>query len=139
MKEKDELDNNNEDDMGDLYNSSCRRDMIQPRIEVDGSNGRVKQEKGFSWTQTKDELEVVLVLPNTESSMAAASKDVQVKFQPRSLCISYENETLVDLQLFEEIDTETSTWTLDKNSNDGTKLILTMEKVEEALWTRIRD
>ena len=145
MKEKDEGGDssnpvNDDNDLGDLYgNSSCRRDDPKTRIGVDGSNGRVKQEKGFSWTQTTDELEVVVVIPNSGTSTAVVSKDVQVTFRARGLLVSYQNETLVDIQLFEEIDIDTSTWTLDKSSNHGTKLIITLEKLEQALWIRIQD
>jgi hypothetical protein len=80
-------------------------------------------------------LEVVVVLPHS-----VTNKDVTVTFRPRRLLVSHQNQTLVDIQLFEEIDIETSTWTLDqKSSNDGTRLLITMEKVEQALWTRIQD
>jgi HSP20 family molecular chaperone IbpA len=122
-----------EDDQLDYGLSGCRSDaQLHPGVAE--SNGSIQQEPGYSWTQTDEELEVTLKLPDIN----VGSKEVEVKFRPRHLYISYRNELLVDLELFEAIDADGSTWTLDK-SGDATKIVLTMEKVEQALWARIKD
>ncbi len=128
MKENDDI-----EEPLELGSSGCRVDL-KAKMEVDGNHGNAKQEKGYSWTQTNDELEVKLLLP----ASIATSKHPEVKFQPRRLLISHHNETLLDLCLFEAIDIEVSTWTMDKSDNAAI-LTITMEKVEHALWSRIQD
>ena len=98
-----------------------------------GSSGRDSHEPGYSWTQTEEELEVTIELANVN----VASKDVQVKFRPRTLFVSLREEPVLDLQLFEAVDVEGSSWALDK-SGDSAKLVITLEKVEQALWSRIK-
>jgi len=102
---------------------------------VDGSDGVVKEEVGCSWTQTEEELELVVPLPSAD----AKSKDVQVKFKPQSVVVTFggQKELLLDLELFERIDVDSGTWTMDRKNNN-VNLVATMEKVEQALWPRIR-
>lgn len=126
-----ETDNDFEDE--DLLETTglagCRSDA-----QLDGSSSEANSEAGYAWTQTEEELEVALRLPDIN----VVSKEVEVKFWPRHLSISCRNELLLDLELFEAIDADGSTWTLDK-SGGTTKLVLTMEKIEQALWARIKD
>ena len=107
------------------------RTDLQPAL--DGTDGKAKQEESFIWTQTEEELEVTVPLPSDTSS-----KQVQVKFLPRSLCVTCAGNVKVDLQLFESIDVDGCTWTMERTSN-GSNLLITMEKIEAALWSRVRD
>lgn len=128
MKEKDDFEESIE-----IHSIGCRSDM-KMKMEVDGSNGNTKQEKGYTWTQTNEELEVVVVLPDNNVTI----KQWDVQFQPRSLLVMFQKQTILDLQLFEEIDIEASTWIMDKTDSTA-KLTVTMEKVEQAMWSRIHD
>lgn len=103
----------------------------QPAIA--GSDGKAKQENGFSWTQTEEELEVCVPLSNVEN---VQSKEVQVKFRPQSLQVQYQKKDLVSFTFFERIDVDSGTWTIDRSSG---QLIITMEKMEQAFWPRIID
>jgi CS domain len=120
---------------------------------VAGVDGKVEQEAGaaFSWSQTEYEIEVTVLLPPS----VVSPKDLQVQFRTQQVAIrsskigdndpplfgiEHPNNTL---RLFEKVDVDGCTWTLDKIESDpkekGRKLILTMEKVEQALWPRIRE
>jgi hypothetical protein len=100
---------------------------------VAGSDGNTKREDGFSWTQTEGELEVAVPIPAT-----AKSKDIQVKFRPQQLQVIVQKEAKVSFQLFEHVDVDGCTWTIDRTSETAS-LVITMEKMEAALWPRIID
>jgi hypothetical protein len=115
------------------------------QLAVSGSDGMAVTEEGYSWTQTEDELELVVSI-----SANVSSKDVSVKFRPLSLEVGVaKTETVVSLALFERVDVDACTWTLESgvdgavgsNSNDvhPKRLVITMEKCEHAFWPRIRD
>ena len=106
------------------------RNEMQPSVAGDG---KPKQEDGFSWTQTEEELEMSVSLP-----AGATSKDVQVKLHPQSIVVICKKETVLTIKLFERVDVDGCTWTLEK-SGDARNLVVTMEKVEEAFWPRIQD
>jgi len=110
-----------------------RNDTQQPAIS--GSDGNAVAEEGYSWTQTEEELEVVVPVAGD-----AASKEVSVKFRPQQLDVSFRKEILVSLPLFERVDVDSCTWTLEKGDSETSKrLVVTMEKAEQAFWPRIRD
>jgi hypothetical protein len=96
-------------------------------------DGQMKQEDGFSWVQTEEELEVVIPLP-----VKTQSKDVNVVFRPESLKATSFGKDLVMVPLFERVDVDGCTWTLESN-DECRKLVVTMEKVESAFWPRIKD
>jgi hypothetical protein len=96
-------------------------------------DGKSKQEDGYSWTQTEEELEVAVPLPKD-----AVAKDVKVKFLSQSIELSCKKETLVAIRLFEKVDVDGCTWTVDK-SKDDLSIVVSMEKVEQAFWPRIKD
>lgn len=98
---------------------------------VDGTDGVAKAEEGYSWTQTEDEVEVVVPLPKD-----AASKDVHVKYMPKSLEVKYQKDPLVVLSLFARVDPDGCTWTLDRDGSES-KLVVTMEKADPTSWPRI--
>jgi CS domain len=118
-------------------------DTRQPAVS--GTDGMAVTEESYSWTQTEDEVELVVPL-----SANVSSKDVSVKFRPLSLEVSaVKTETLVSLTLFERVDVDACTWTLESGGNGAVgstsngeypkRLVITMEKCEHALWPRIRD
>jgi hypothetical protein len=108
----------------------------ETQAAVAGSDGVAQDEEGgkYSWTQSEQELEVVVPLP----SATVTSRDVSVTFKPRKLLVACRKESLVSIELFERIDVDGCTWTLDK-SGDVLRLVATMEKAEEALWPRIEN
>jgi hypothetical protein len=110
-----------------------QKDTTQPTVA--GQDGIAKIEDGYSWTQTESELEINIQLPNE-----ATSKDVNVKFLSNKVQVHYQKNPQLVLQLFERIDIDSCTWTLESNSSDSPKrLIISMEKQESALWPRIED
>jgi len=108
---------------------------------VAGTEGIAQQEQDglYSWTQTEEELEVVVPL----SDAAWTSKDVAVQFRPLQLQVSLRKEPtspIVSVPLFERVDVDACTWTLESDGGGKKKrLVITMEKLEPAFWPRIRD
>lgn len=98
---------------------------------VDGTDGVAKSEDGYSWTQTEDEVEVVVPLPN-----GATAKDANVKYMPKSIEVKCRKEPLLALSLFDRVDPDGCTWTLDRDG-DESRLVITMEKANPASWPRI--
>jgi CS domain len=112
------------------------------QVGVAGSDGlaKVEADGAYRWTQTESELELVMPLPAD-----AVSKLVRVQFQPLLLTIRYTSAStplLLELPLFERIDVDAGTWTLEASDDDSDphkRLIVSMEKGEAAYWPRIRD
>lgn len=109
-----------------------RSDLQQPGVA--GGDGKSKEEDGYTWTQTEEELEIIVLLPSD-----AISKQIAVKFFPKKVTVSYQKESKISLQLFERMEMDACTWTLEKGSDDQKKLVITMEKLEQAFWPRICD
>lgn len=105
------------------------RNETQPKIA--GGDGHAKEENGYSWTQTEEELEVVVPL-----DASVVSREVQVKFRPQSVQIVCRKDLVASVDLFERVDPDDCTWTLDKKGGLQT-LIITMGKQVPALWPRI--
>ena len=104
---------------------------------VPGSDGQAQVADGFSWTQTEEELEVVVSIPASINS-----KDLQVKFRPRDLAVTVAKEPKVSVRLFAQVDVDGCTWTVDRssgNSDSSGTLVITMEKSDAALWPRMLD
>jgi CS domain len=126
-----------------------RTDQQQPKVA--GQDGMAKTESGFSWTQTEQEIEMSIpLLPaagaaaagssSDSSSASVKTKDIQVKFRPHHIQVKVLNKELLALALFEHVDPDGCTWTLDrKNDTSSVTLLITMEKVEAAFWPRIKD
>lgn len=107
-----------------------RKDETQ--AAVDGTDGIEKKEEGYTWTQTEEELEIVLPL-----LAHAKSKDIKEKCLAKSIQVKYEGGIVLSLNLFERVDPDGCIWTIDRT--DGVKLVLTLEKLDPALWPRIED
>ena len=97
-----------------------------------GEDGIAKEEGLYSWTQTPDDLEIVIPVSTT------SSKDVKVSFHPRRIIVYVRgDDDVLSIELYAPIDTDGCTWTLDKGSNDS-KLVLSCEKMDGGLsWPRI--
>jgi hypothetical protein len=117
------------------YQKSLNRITGRSQVQkaIDGEDGIAKAEDDFLWTQTEEELEVVVPLP-----VDVKSTDVQVKYLSQSMQVIRQKEPLLSLSLFERIDPDGCTWTLDRDGEEQ-KLVITMEKVEAASWPRIKD
>lgn len=98
---------------------------------ADGTDGIPKSEENYSWTQTDDEVEVVVPLPT-----GSTSKDVNVKYLPTKVEVKCRKEPLVSLSLFARVDPDGCTWTLDRDG-DESKLVITIEKADATTWPRI--
>jgi hypothetical protein len=93
-----------------------------------GTDGKAKVEAGYEWTQTEEEIEIRVQLPET-----VTSKQIKVRFTPQSVQIS--SPVSLAIYLFEQVDVDSCTWTLEGNQT----LVISMEKIESALWPRIVD
>jgi len=113
-------------------NQITGRNETQPNVA--GSNGVSSQEDGYTWTQTEEEVEVVAPLPNVDIK----SKDIKIKFKPRHIEVFCQGEQKVSFELFEKVDVDGCTWTIDKTKGKSS-VVVTMEKMEEALWPRIEN
>lgn len=112
--------------------------QLQPN--ADGENGVAKEEVGYSWTQTDEEVEIVVPLQSKDGQAVtladAKAGDLKVKFLTRKLRIQFRGEELLSLDFFDSIDPEGSTWTLD-SGNKHVLLIVTCEKADAMSWPRI--
>ena len=97
-------------------------------------NGVASQAGGYTWTQPEEEVEVVVPLPNADIK----SKDIKVNFKPRHIEMFCEGDRKVSFELFEKVDVDGCTWTIDK-AKGKSLVVATMEKMEEALWPRIEN
>lgn len=103
--------------------------------EVAGQN-QAKQEDGYQWSQTEEEMELRIPV-----DAETASKNVKVKFLPKKVQVDVQQQSNFNLSivLFEHIDVDGCTWTLEKEGSGSKSLVVTMEKVEQAFWPRIKD
>lgn len=115
--------------------SSQLEQMKQPAHA--GTDGSVAQESNFSWTQDEEEIELTVPMPigDDTTTTAVNKKEVKVVYNPKVVTVSYKGEQVVRLALFESVDVDGCTWTL---NNDKTKLIITCEKADSGkIWPRI--
>jgi CS domain len=117
-----------------------RPDARQP--DAAGSGDKAQQEDGFSWRQTEQELEVTVPVPGGGGG-TITPRQVKVEFKPQTLRVSIANTdppASLLIRLFERVDVDSCTWTLEKSKKENDHLLVaSMEKVEEALWPRIQD
>ena len=91
-------------------------------------------ECSYSWIQNSDEVEITLPLLSDADEGTSANKTlVKVTFLRKKLLVKYDGNVLIELDLYEAVDTDCSTWTLDKD-----KLVITLEKSDGGkIWPRI--
>lgn len=97
-----------------------------------GEDGIAKEEEGYEWTQTDEEVELVVNL----SDESTASKDIQVEYRPTHVHMKIKGEILLRIDFFARIDPDGCTWTIEKSGKD-VKIVVTCEKVEAISWPRI--
>lgn len=107
---------------------------------ADGENGVSKEEVGYSWTQTDEEVEIIVPLHSKDGSVLtladAKAGNLKVKFLTKKLRIQFCGEELLSLDFFASIDPDGSTWTLDSGT-ENVMLIVTCEKASAVSWPRI--
>mmetsp|Transcript_16758 Transcript_16758/g.41877 ORF Transcript_16758/g.41877 Transcript_16758/m.41877 type:complete len:369 (-) Transcript_16758:492-1598(-) len=96
-----------------------------------GTDGDVAQESNFSWTQDEEEIEFTVPI----SASGLNKKELKVVYKPKVVTVSYQGETIVRVDLFESVDVDGCTWTLNGNK---TKVVITCEKADPGkIWPRI--
>ena len=113
--------------------TALQQQDLQPSMP--GSDGRAKEEEGYAWTQTQEEVELSITLPDT----ILKAKQLKVIPKPQNLQVVGDSNVILQLPLFENVDVDSCTWTLESTDTDAKKLVISLEKVEEAFWPRIRD
>lgn len=113
----------------ELNRLTGRVDELQPRVDGEGAP---KKEDGYSWTQTEEELEVCVPLTD-----GVKSKEIKVIFHPHNLKVALPGIDPIHVNLFESVDVDGCTWTIE--SGKSRTLVISMEKMEGALWPRIKD
>ena len=102
---------------------------LQP--SADGEDGIDKQEEGFSWTQTPEEVEIRI-----ECAPESTSRDVKVKFLPTRVEAKIKTMTVLSIHFFAPVDPDGCTWTFEKN--DQPTLVLSCEKMDGVSWPQIK-
>ncbi|GMH78422.1 hypothetical protein TrLO_g12830 [Triparma laevis f. longispina] len=107
-----------------------RTGELQPM--KDGEGGVAKDEEGYSWTQDSEEVEIVINFPSPVDK-----KKVKVKCKQKSILVTYDSVTKLDLQLYEAIDVDGMAWTCGSDAK-GHMLTITVEKGEGGVsWPRV--
>jgi hypothetical protein len=111
-------------------------DQVQPAHA--GTDGAVAEESNFSWTQDEEEIELTVPIIITTEAAAGSivnKKKIKVIYKPKVVTVSYQGEEIVRVSLYESVDVDGCTWTL---NNDKTRLIITCEKQDPGkIWPRI--
>jgi hypothetical protein len=139
-------------EMNKITGRTGNQQQQQPKVAGQDGVAKVEANGLFSWTQTEQEIELLIpIIPTTTGTSSSdtatdaatfKTKDIQVKFRPQNIQVKVFNKELVALKLFEHVDPDACTWTLDrssKNNMDTVTLLVTMEKAEAAFWPRIMD
>jgi hypothetical protein len=101
-----------------------------------GTEGVAAKEDRFTWTQEDDELEICIPLVDDNEGSAIDKSKLKVLFHPRSIVVKYNGKEYVSIQLYDAIDVDGCTWTLDGK----TKLVVTCEKAGGGgIWPRIKE
>lgn len=102
---------------------------VAVQVNKDGKNS-------FSWLQNSDEIEVTVTLlsdAEVQEGKGANKKLIKVSFLRKKLIVKYDTKLILELGLYEDIDPDGSTWTLDKD-----KLVITCEKSDVGkIWPRV--
>jgi len=84
--------------------------------------------EGYAWTQTDDEVEVVVNVP-----AGTKARDVCVTFKPRALTVGLKGANDAPLvsvdKTFRATRPDESTWTM-----DDTRVVVTVAKMDEQVW-----
>jgi hypothetical protein len=115
---------------------------------TDGENGVPKTEQNglYTWTQTEEEIEIILPLidPTANTTSRLSSKDVKegglvINFFSKRLSVIFRKKEILSLNVYASIDTDGCTWTLDMDGDKGTCVVITCEKSDVISWPRITE
>ncbi|KAL3910791.1 MAG: hypothetical protein SGARI_001954 [Bacillariaceae sp.] len=130
------------------FNQITGKQQGETQPTVAGSDGVAKAEEGYSWTQSEEEIELTVPLPSS-SMDNITSKDIVVVFKARKVQVSLKKgggdssssskDPLVSIDIFERVDVDGCTWTIDKGKTGNSCLVVTLEKADEALWPRLEN
>lgn len=120
-------------------NQITGRHEIQPSL--DGENGVAKDEEGYSWTQTEEEIEIVVPLKSDQGE-SLSPKEVKtiglsVKFFSTRLSVVFGKSEILSILFFANVEPDGCTWTLEGNEMGTTNLIITCEKSDSISWPRV--
>ncbi|KAH9280004.1 Nuclear migration protein nudC [Echinococcus granulosus] len=109
--------------------------LAEGEEEDEEDKGKLKPNDGngadldrYRWTQTLQDLEVRIPI---RLGRRIKSRDVVVEFKRRHLKVELRGqEPILQGELYNEIKTEESSWTLD----DGLEIVLSLEKVDKMSW-----
>ncbi|KAL7538182.1 hypothetical protein ACHAXR_008936 [Thalassiosira sp. AJA248-18] len=95
----------------------------------DGDNGC-----SYSWMQNEEEVEITLALSKKLGGDEKVNKKmIKVAFQMKKIIVKYNNELMLEVNLYSKLDVDGCTWTLDKGN-----LVVTCEKASEGeIWPRL--
>ena len=96
-----------------------------------GEMGGIDVEKGYSWTETQDSIDINVKTPEEVKT----SKHIQVKFHSKKCSISSKvSDWTLELELYQSVSTDDCTWTF--NTSDS-MLELSMEKTSGVIWGQL--
>jgi len=102
-----------------------------------GEEGISKEEAGYSWTQTTEEVELVIPLTSEKlTSKEVKANKLKVQYFTKKVIVEYDGKELLKLALYATVDVDGCTWTLD-SSDKGTSVVVTCEKMKGVSWPRI--
>lgn len=107
-------------------------EVVQPPKA--GEDGIAKEEKGYTWTQTDEEVEILWKNNNSHDNEIASTKDVKVVFRPTYVQLLVRGNAVLKVVLFATVDPDGCTWTLDREKGE---LSITCEKSEAVSWPRV--
>jgi len=107
----------------------------QTQLGQAGTDGAVAIEDYFTWTQDDDELEIIVPDLAGAPGRRLNKNVVKVNFKPRSIKIVYDGTEKLSFDLYNAIDVDGCTWTIDRD-----KLVITCEKSESGgqMWPRVK-
>mmetsp|Transcript_36940 Transcript_36940/g.72098 ORF Transcript_36940/g.72098 Transcript_36940/m.72098 type:complete len:338 (+) Transcript_36940:70-1083(+) len=88
----------------------------------------VKQEEGFTWSQSEEDVEI-----NLDVGDGVKSSAIKAQFKTQAMTLTVSGEKKIDLELYDKVRPDDCSWTVSKG-----KLTITLEKVVEGRWTVLR-
>ena len=95
----------------------------------------MKEEISYTWSQTPDEVEIVIQLSDEKlTSKQIKANGLDIKYKDKQvMTVKYEGKELLKLCLFSNIDPDGCSWTL-RHNDKGTSLVVICEKADLLSW-----
>jgi hypothetical protein len=89
---------------------------------------------GFTWTETKETIDLLYSLPDSVPDLVKPSKQISVNFNTKRLAVStiIDSKVILELVLYDGVDVDCCTWT-----GSGRTLDISLEKIDQKLWGRV--